>query len=93
MEEQTTQQQRTDALALFSPEELRIFWDDVQRSARLMALCGSMLEAAEDELATVPLAMASEEWVTSAMDFVHDAHGFCGKARGILAALVDAWKE
>ena len=93
-EEKTTQQpQRTDALACFSPEELRCFWDEIGRACRFITLSATVLEAVDDELASLPLDAAGEDGAVAAGPLVHDAFRYADRARGILAALIETWKE
>lgn len=93
-EEQTTQQpQRTDALARFSPEELRSFWDEIGRAGRFINLSAAVLEAVDDELTTLPLEAANEDGAVAAAHLVQDATGYVDQARGIIAALIETWKE
>lgn len=93
-EEKTTQQpQRTDALACFSPEELRCFWDEIGRACRFITLSATVLEAVDDELASLPLDAAGEDGAVAAAHLVQDATGYVDQARGILSALIETWKE
>lgn len=93
-EEKTTQQpQRTDALARFSPEELRCFWDEIGRACRFITLSGAVLEAVDDELDSLPPDAANEDGAVVAAVLVRDAFRYADRARGILAELIEAWKE
>ena len=84
--------ERTDALAQFSPEEVKIFWGDIGRAGRYVALCISLLEAVIDELATLPDSARSEDGASCAATLSGDALGYAHSAQEILTTLADAWR-
>jgi len=87
--------ERNDALANFTPEELHIFWADIGRAGRYAALCVSVLEAAQDELASLASVNAgayAEDTVICSTKLLGDAHGYALSAAEILTALQEAWK-
>lgn len=84
--------ERTDALAQFSPEEVKIFWGDIGRAGRYVALCISLLEAVIDELATLSLFAKDDEGAKCAATLSGDALGYAHSAQEIITTLIDAWR-
>lgn len=85
-------EERTDALARFSIEELKEFWAEIGRSARNVAICISLLEAIVDELATLPTDAKDLPAAEAAAAYAGDALGYALKGQEILTELEDAWK-
>lgn len=85
-------EERTDALARFSIEEVKEFWHDIGRSARNVAVCISLLEAVSDELASLPSDAKDLPAAEAAAAFAGDALGYALKGQEILTELEEAWK-
>lgn len=70
-------------------EEAEFLKDDIKRLGRYISLASAILDAADDELASLSLNAAAEDGAVAATSLVADAHGYIQQAQGVFVSLMN----